>query len=616
MARPLIGFAGSHLKKHVGQTVGWQNTIGPRVRQFEGAPSTGTGIEAEKKFLLGISTQSLEGVANGTSSGTGSMKSLIQLEGVANGTSSGSGNLVNLQFVAIQGEGGGTSSGSGNLSVRAPKGSLADASGTPRRMNMVPIPTPTTAVDEGVIFVSDGDGGLDAGQLYWRPESSGAVISMYEKTYVDDLAETLIFGGDTGGTDIILSNGDMILSDSSGAGVPGKPITLSPGTTVDTDHGALIWGETFSSTARGKAAIDLMFQRATSANVVQAGSSYSALIGGGNNTIRDSSTEAGIFAGTSNQVRGGAHRSVILGGRFNRVYSTHSVIVGGQYGYLYAGSDYTFMLPKWEAKAQDAVSSVILGDNFIYSTPPFTNNYLFVNGTGNVFTSNAGAGNRATAMFGRLNDIYGAYHSAVFGRFCRMNITAATAPVYGTLLGGNSPRTNQSFSAVWGQNHNTGTANGGYAGAYCFVTGENAQIQASGMVAMGAATNGTQYLEFIRRIQTTDATQTNIAGADPMTFPISANTSFREAIVIARDTATGDSAMWLLTFMVKTLADNTTSLVGTASGTGTPSAFNDAGAATWDVQVAVTTLQLQILVTGEVGKTIVWMARLTGNRAT
>jgi hypothetical protein len=124
-----------------------------------------------------------------------------------------------------------------------------------------------------------------------------------------------------------------------------------------------------------------------------------------------------------------------------------------------------------------------------------------------------------------------------------------------------------------------------------------------------------------RRVTTTDGTPTELTGVDRITIRTTTTVLF-EIFLTARQTGgiagtVGDSAMWLITGAIKRDSLGNTALLGVPTGTGTPSAFNDAGAATWDVTVTAdnTNEALAITVTGETDKDISWVARVSGPEA-
>ena len=80
--------------------------------------------------------------------------------------------------------------------------------------------------------------------------------------------------------------------------------------------------------------------------------------------------------------------------------------------------------------------------------------------------------------------------------------------------------------------------------------------------------------------------------------------------VVAKDAATGDSAMWtVMTLMKRGANASTTALVGTPTVT---KVFADAGAAAWTIALTADTTNGGgvITVTGEAAKTIRWVSNI------
>ena len=639
MPRPLVG--NRLLKALVGQFPGWGTAIGPRVNVSEGAPSTGT--PPTQKYLLPISTQSLRGQADGTSTATGSLKVLVAITGTANGTSTASGNLdtfegmvgtangtstatgnlILLVFAPIEGTANGTSTASASLHTLLPPRSPSDAVGPPARMRLVPVPTPATAADEGIFFVSDGTLGLNAGEAYWRPESSGTPVSLYDKPLVEDLADTLIFGDFTGGSDIRLTNGDFIRSENSGIGIPGRPVILAPGSTVDTDVGALVWGSQYAFEYRGKAAIDMQFGRESSTDVVQPGSDYAAIVGGRYHVISGTSVAAGIFGGDRNVIGGNSPRSVILGGSNNLITyrsegpgpgPSHAVMVGGEFGQLYAtnglSSNGTFVHHGFgPSPIYNTMYSAFVGTGFVsVADAGVQHAYLFVCGVVQEIHAAGTTPTVGTVVFGRLNDAFGAYDSGIMGRFCRVG-NSEGGSASNSLAGGNFGWCYSSYTVVWGINS---TADGDFSALFGYTGRAPSSHQLTlGSGNIGGANEGAS--EWARRTTTVGATSA------PMTalLYITGCNGF-EILLTARQTGgsagtVGDSAMWLVTGFIKSIAGVTT-LVGVPTGTGTPSAFFDAGAALWSITVTADDVNdvLAITVTGETNKNISWTASVKG----
>jgi hypothetical protein len=529
--------------------------------------------------------------------------------------------------------------------MAGPFDSPSTAVGLPQKARMLKSPTPTTGAGEGVVFVSDGSGGLVDGDPYFRPENNGTPINiLMGSPGPEDLAFTLLQGNTTGGSDIVMSSGDAIISENSGAGVPGRPIVLAPGSVVDTKPGALLWGTSYASLTRGAAAIDMQFERTAATQIVAANNDYAAIVGGRRHTI--SGTVGGLGAGFT-------HHSGIFVGLNNTItgiYTGNAVIVGGE-GNLIRGYGSSFGPDEYEGSV---IGSVIAGgkNNQIIGTLSSgsgayhafigagKNNFIgycaygsALFGEGNrVYGNYGGGGFRVSSciMAGKNNtitDVFnvgGAYHSATFGedniiRGCQdafafgfNNYVGGPAPAYATcsLAGGRDNIVRAENTLVWGRSieqHTRAEASAGF--------GEGAWLYSNLQWAIGAAgsVQGTgQACVYARRLSTTNATPTTFSATNRILLPPSRTWGFR-IIVTARQTAgaagtIGDSASWYITGLIKRDGANNTTLVG-SSGTGTPTApYFDAGAAAWTIAVAAddTNEALGITVTGELNKTITW----------
>jgi hypothetical protein len=525
--------------------------------------------------------------------------------------------------------------------MAGPFPSMSDAVGLPQKARMVSATIPTTGPGEGAFFLSDGSGGLNAGEPYFVPPSNGAPVNMLEgvPNPAIDLAYTLVQGNTTGGSNIVLSNGTRIQSENSAVGVPGRPVLLSPGTTVDTDPGALVWGSAYASQTRGKGAVDLQFGRATATHIVGAGSSYSALVGGLNNeisagisgvadqlaiigglgsTISGSlTTGSAIVGGLNNQITGnatvgGVQNSVIVGGENNLINT-----IGGITGE--AGSDNCFI---------GGGSNNTLGMNTSGSACFGTYNSISGNANGGVSQYNAydvfcaGQGNTIqsfststdvsfAACFGLSNRIYGGDGSVAFGKNNIVGGSVLGNLASCALVGGANSTVYSSYTAVWGKNiyaTNRSVASAGF--------GEGALLDSRWMLALGGGGSGgmVQACTYARSLTTASAASTNLSASSVNRINVQANRTFGFRITVtARQSAgaagtVGDSAVWYITGCIKRDGSNNTVLVGVPTGTGTPSGFNDAGAALWTVSVTAddTNEALNVTVQGEANKTIQW----------
>lgn len=107
----------------------------------------------------------------------------------------------------------------------------------------------------------------------------------------EDLNATLTLGNITGGVDILLSNGDSIISEDSLSGVDGRHINLTPGSVVDTDAGSMVWGPDFPSTTRGAFSVDMQGARSGVGKVTIG--DYSTALGRDNAALGEAATAIG-----------------------------------------------------------------------------------------------------------------------------------------------------------------------------------------------------------------------------------------------------------------------------------------------------------------------------------
>lgn len=612
MPRPLVGTPS--VKRLVGRSLGWQSTIGPRITETEGAPSTGVA-SPEDKYLLPIQIPSLVGVAAGTSTATGTLSALVQVEGTTAGTSSAVGNLINLVFAPIAGTASGTSTATGLLSARLPKASRSDAMGPPARIRTLQVPTPSTGADESVFFTSDGTGGLNQGEPYFVPPSSGVPVNLYQKPYVEDLAETLVFGNETGDDQIlVLTNGDAIRSENSGAGDPGRNVVLAPGSVVDTNRGSLVWGYTFSSLQRGVSGLDLQYGRSLAVHRNSPGNDYAALVGGyKNGFVNTFSTASTLFAGKYNYfVNGSDNNSVLLGGAYqtsgsdDNTLTSQNNVLGGYFTVIDPFPtpltvENSLIHARLSTVAGSARSVTIFGEFHLLNDPDGTR-YTFIAGYQNQTIGSGPGGVHSGVIFGRLNDL-GGFNDAcsIFGRFCTV-IQSSASHASGNI----AEIYNSNYSFLHG-----GSIDNQYASPYSAAFGRAFKFNKHPHTFFIGTQNGFSGTEN-RVASTTDATP-----ADMSFEPDFSSTFNLEILVVARQTGgtagtVGDSAMWTIRACVRRFSSNVITLVGVPTGTGTPSAFADAGAATWDVSISLDlpNILFVLTVTGEANKDISWIARM------
>lgn len=527
--------------------------------------------------------------------------------------------------------------------MAGPFTSPSTAVGLPQKARMVEVPTPTTGPGEGVVFVSDGSGGLNVGEPYFVPENNGTPVNILQGTPgPEDLAYTLTIGNFTGGNNIVVSNGDSIRSENSAAAVPGRNLVLAPGSVVDTNPGGLLWGTAYASATRGRAAIDLQFARASATHIVGADSAYSAIVGGKNNRIAATGPVAsrqaymGIFAGQGNAILGrDTFGACIIGGQDNTIDGTRavptevayvygSVILGG-FNNKIAGyaSGATFSSGAYRAFigggrdnliGENGYGSAVFGRNNTVDSriaspvDGFIVSYCLMAGRNNTITADdTVGGSYHSACFGQNNYIRGIQDAFCFGNG---NYIGGPSPSYATcsLAGGRDNTLKAENTIIWGREiiqHTRASESAAFgSGAYLY---SHSQL-AIGAVDVGGTPGTAQACTYARFVQSTSATAVTVNTV----FVAADRTWGFRALVSARQTAgaagtVGDSATWTITGCIKRTGA-TTSLVGVPTGTGTPSGFNDAAAATWNVAVTANDASETLLftLTGEASKTIGW----------
>ena len=366
---------------------------------------------------------------------------------------------------------------------------------------------------------------------------------------------------------------------------------------------------------RGFQSVDLQASRTSDSQV--AGANRSAIIGGYNNAI----------------IGFGSYNSAILGGHDNIIDSTvsltyNSVIIGGYENVIrpklqYGNQDSTgcFIGPGYQNTIADrAYGSAIFGSgNTIDGGANYSCGQAFITGLLNgIYGENTVGGSYHSVAMGRLNEIHGSQDSFAFGRF---NYIGGVAPAYGScsFAGGNSNTVRSYETFVWGANNATHTrasrSSALGSGAYTYVVGQ--QSHGSGNTGFGVGKQ--QACEYTVFNSTTNATPTELApggfpGVDRRLFVQVSRTYAFRIQVSARQTAgaagtVGDSATWEVQGAIKRDGANNTVLIGVPTGTGTP-LFSDAAAATWSIAVTAddTNESLKVNVTGEVSKTIHWLA--------
>lgn len=309
-------------------------------------------------------------------------------------------------------------------------------------------------------------------------------------------------------------------------------------------------------------------------------SSYSSIIGGETNVIDDSSGDSRwslIGGGTDNLINDSEY-TTILGGENNRITSSdHAAILSGGDTLLVNTNEIT-----------NCEYGVIVGgrNNVINIASGSYNSIL--NGESNNIGSGSETINYSSILSGAAHNITGT-HSAISDGLGNV------ADGNGTLVGGSGAR-----STIWNQ----------------FVRG--AGIPAT---AVGSAPAQSSVYSFAAKTTnaTTDTLQAGpTASTDNFVIRESSAYTFRMLITARQEGGAagtvGDSKGWEVTGMIKRgaggIGASTTAFVGTPSVT---VIAEDAAASAWTVAVNVddATETLDIDVTGEASKNIIWHAVVT-----
>lgn len=230
----------------------------------------------------------------------------------------------------------------------------------------------------------------------------------------------------------------------------------------------------------------------------------------------------------------------------------------------------------------------------------------WITGTADYATIGGGTGNEASADYatiagGDRNVASGAY-SFTAGQLNTVSGAGAAA------LGSGSTASGASAVAI-GQAH---TVEGNYASAF----GRGGRARSQGQRVLSTQERSTvgdsQASDVVLRRQTTDATVSSLGltGGNTVHNILEGQTVAYDAVIVAREAATGDSAR----FTVRGLAKREPG--GSSASVGTPTITQDqasAGAATWAVTMSVASAvgAVTIRVQGQAGKTIDWVGRMS-----
>lgn len=284
------------------------------------------------------------------------------------------------------------------------------------------------------------------------------------------------------------------------------------------------------------------------------------------------------------------------------------------------------------------LGSIVLGFSTTSGSMTSTNfgsvSLGFVSGSGNVISASqrgsfaGGYANgditssfRGSFAFGRATT-YGSLTSSGDGSIAMGNSSSSSYPIVSSQTGsvsiGRGNTANQDSATALGK-YNTSSAVAAFScghlntasAAYASVFGHRAIANKVGQRALAAgrfsANGDAQSSEYILRIQTTDATQTEmlINGAGRLTIANDSTWAFNIVVAARRTDANDESARYSFEGVIdRNSTAGSTALVGTVNKT----EIEDTNA--WDVTVDADTTNgsLRIQVTGEAAKTINWVA--------
>ncbi|NKG22395.1 hypothetical protein [Paeniglutamicibacter terrestris] len=296
-------------------------------------------------------------------------------------------------------------------------------------------------------------------------------------------------------------------------------------------------------------------------------------------------------------IRAGATHNGILSGAVHKIdVGDFSIILGG-YGNWIKNGDYCVSVG-----GLNNIIDVAVGG------------FATTGGNGNEVTGSGGT------AFGASNKVAGPGGFAA-GTLNQVNSGSAfgqsnIASGAGAMAFGNYNEATNTYSYASG-NQSKATGQGAYAmGGLCEAIGSNSHAMGLQAVArksgQSSRANGAfsvpgdaQTSEIIDKLQTT----AGAAACFPNSFALEPGHTIQYRFMItARDTATGDSKAWTLGGVAKRVGTG----AAVAVGGSVPAAVlvaGDAAASTWNAHAAVAVNSLLLYGTGEVGKTIRWIAR-------
>ena len=449
-----------------------------------------------------------------------------------------------------------------------------------------------------------GDGALDA--------LDGAAIVDGDRAFVISSGEVAfyILNATSAATEI----SPHIISPDSNADSKRWILTGSiPGSFLEFEY----YNSTYPITTGEQAAITLLdsFARGKNHTIspkVSAGLTAisCAILSGDSNSITEISTGLTVVCGGLNNSVLAADKCIIGGGSSNYIEGTgdtiNCTICGGLSNYIEGD----------EAGAIDG--STICGgmSNYIdcYGMACFVGG-----GSANYIEGNALINcDYCTICGGKGNSIYGSGNDHTISGGKYNEISASGDGVF--IGGGLANEVAGQYGVVAGGKYNEVSADYGYisggTSAIAYLYGQSAQ-------STGIQTSGkSQVSNLVCGNSTTDATITELfldsSHTERAVLPDSRMWKFTVDLAAMQTGGTsgtvGDSAFWTITGGIKRDSADNTVLVGTPQGAGVPGANDrDVAAAAWSISVVAddTNESLKIAVTGEIDKSVNWVAKIS-----
>jgi len=386
-----------------------------------------------------------------------------------------------------------------------------------------------------------------------------------------DLSGCFVAGGTGPGYDNVIGNGVIA---NIGTTTPNAPANDADLLGTNASVSAILGG--YDNVAAGLASIIAGFHCYTTTTATHgtiSGGSYHGIDSGDYNTIG---------GGTLNKIKAGVNQS-INGGRQNELDGAgNSTIVGG-------------ILNKTFGQASTSGGSSIVVGDFTVPLSPVAASFVTAFGALHTVTKS-----EATAL-GRQHTIT-AQGASGLGSTNTLSGTYAFASGFTNNVSGTA-------GGAIGQDLTVSAPHAFATGRYAVSRVEGGVSQASGRFAVNGDAQTTTVV--VRR-QTVDGTANQVLGTNgsSTTWQMPDDSSgIISIMVVARDAATGDTAAWRIDATCKNDTGVNAAFLGTP--TITPIGTASAGAATWAVSMATGTDSVAVRGTGEAGKTINWVARMT-----